>query len=119
MRKQTTTYDLERITLQLLAYCRANQWAGFDPYDALNSRLLMGVPLLNFKLPRLVLTQALKRSPINLRGWLLIPKTQNAKAMALFLRASLQLAAVGLIPANDDLVPFLVDRLAALRSPGS
>jgi hypothetical protein len=119
MGKQSTAHDLERITLQLLTYCRANQWAGFDPYDALNSRRFTAVPLLRFKLPRLVLTQALKRSPIDVRRWLLIPKTQNAKAMALFLRASLQLAAAGLIPSKDDLVPFLVDRLAALRSPDS
>jgi hypothetical protein len=25
--------------LSLLAYCRANDWAGHDPYDALNSRI--------------------------------------------------------------------------------
>ena len=27
---------IKDITLKLLAYCRANKWAGYDPYDALN-----------------------------------------------------------------------------------
>ena len=80
----------ERVTLKLLAYCRANDWAGYDPYDALNSRLFTALPFLNARLPRLCLTQALKRSPINIRPLALIPKTQNPKAMALFLSALAQ-----------------------------
>ena len=39
--------DLERLrtaTSALLAYCESNDWAGDDPYDALNSR----VPVLPF-----------------------------------------------------------------------
>ena len=28
----------------LLAYCRANDWAGYDPYDALNSELFKALP---------------------------------------------------------------------------
>jgi len=27
--------------LKLLAYCKANEWAGYDPYDALNSRVFI------------------------------------------------------------------------------
>ena len=29
--------DTERIALKLLAYCQDRDWAGHDPYDALNS----------------------------------------------------------------------------------
>ena len=78
------------VTAKLLAYCEHNGWAGYDPYDALNSRLFTALPFLNSRLPRLCLTQALKRSPINLRPLALIPKTQNPKAMALFLAALVQ-----------------------------
>jgi len=103
-------------TLKLLAYCRANDWAGYDPYDALNSRMLAALPFLNRRLPRLVLTQAGKRSPINIRRLLQIPKTQNPKAVALFLTASLKLSRRGLI-SQSDLTSPMTDRLIALRSP--
>src|SRR6266849_10578460 len=103
-------------TLKLLAYCRAEGWAGYDPYDALNSRVLEALPFLNARLPRIALTQLLKRSPVNVRPLALIPKTQNPKALALFLRALLKLADNG----PDDreaLIGFLLERLQALRSP--
>jgi hypothetical protein len=101
--------------LKLLNYCKANDWAGYDPYDALNSKIFQALPFLDARWPRLVLTQALKRSPVNLRPLLLIPKTQNPKAIGLFLSAILKLESAGRV--NDDgLVRFLIERLAALRS---
>lgn len=104
-------------TVKLLEYCRANDWAGYDPYDALNSKLLAVLPFMNTKIPRIVLTQALKRSPINIRRLLLIPKTQNPKALALILASSLNLSRSGL-SGNEELTNLMIDRLAALRSPG-
>jgi hypothetical protein len=103
--------------LRLIAYCRDNSWAGYDPYDALNSSLFSAVPFLNSRLPRLVLTQALKRSPINVRPFLAIPKTQNPKALALFLSAFLKISEADLSD-RDDLVFLMINRLQALRSPG-
>jgi len=79
---------LEAKILKLLAYCQANDWAGYDPYDAVNSPVFAALPFLNSRFPRLFLTQALKRSPINIRRMLGIPKTQNPKAIALFCRRS-------------------------------
>jgi hypothetical protein len=110
--------EVETAARKLLAYCRENDWAGYDPYDALNSGLFKRSPLLQSRLPRLILTQALKRSPINLRRLLQIPKTQNPKAVAVFLSALLK------IPALDsrevgDLAGSLAEKLAALRSPDS
>jgi hypothetical protein len=102
-------------TLKLLAYCRDNDWAGYDPYDALNSELFKLLPFLNFRLPRLVLTQALKRSPIDIRPLLLVPRTQNPKALALFLASLLKLAKLGLLD-DEGLVAAMTDKLAALRS---
>jgi hypothetical protein len=105
-------------TLNLLAYCESEDWAGYDPYDALNSRVFEAFPLLDSKLPRLALTQALKRSPINLRRVALIPKTQNPKAMALCLSALLKLEGADVIE-RGDLIERMIDRLTELRSPGS
>ena len=109
--------DVERATRKLLAYCRQNDWAGHDPYDALNSRLFKALPFLDSRLPRLALTQLLKRSPINVRGLALVPKTQNPKAMALFLRALLKLPNT-FVDGREELIRYMIDRLAVLRSTG-
>ena len=108
---------LEAKILKLLAYCQANDWAGYDPYDAVNSHVFAALPFLNSRLPRLLLTQALKRSPINTRRLLRIPKTQNPKAIALFLSAFLKLSRIGMVK-TGDLVEPMIERLIALRSQG-
>jgi len=113
------TEELESAIFKLLAYCQRNEWAGYDPYDALNSRLFNAVPLLDSRIPRLILTQALKRLPVNLRPLLSIPKTQNAKGLALFLSSFLKLERMGLQhqPEFRSLVTLMIERLRALRSP--
>src|SRR5207253_4764970 len=100
--------EVEATILKLLAYCRANDWAGYDPYDALNSRLFEALPFLDSRVPRLVLTQALKRSPVNIRRLLLIPKVQNPKAVALFLSALLKLSRLDL-PDHENFISLMVD----------
>lgn len=114
---QVPVERIAAVTLKLLAYCRRNNWAGYDPYDALNSRVAKALPLFKHRLPRLAITQILKRSPLNLRGLMLVPKTHNAKAIALFLSALLKLDKAGL-GHGQDLVQEMIGRLVALRSPG-
>jgi hypothetical protein len=111
--------NLEATTLTLLAYCRANKWQGHDPYDALNSGIIRLVPLLDSRLPRLVLTQLMKRSPFNFRSLLLVPKTTNPKGVALSLGALLRLSKLGLLDEDEDLTGMMVERLVALRSPNT
>lgn len=109
--------DAEATLLKLVAYCRKNDWAGYDPYDALNSGAIESLPFLDTKLPRLVLTQALKRSPINLRPLMLVPKVQNPKAIGLFLSAFVKLSKSE--TTNwEGLIQMMIDRLIDLRSPG-
>lgn len=111
-------HDPQVALLQLFAYCRAQNWAGYDPYDALNSPLLNASPLRSSRLIRLAVTQALKRSPINVRPLLRIPKTQNPKALGLFISALLkapQLCAQDAV----DVVGSLANTLVALRSSGT
>jgi hypothetical protein len=120
---QTSQQDLEVIkrceeALQKhLKYCRENNWAGYDPYDALNSGLFKSLPFLNYKIPRLVMTQVLKRSPINFRAFMMMPKTQNPKALALFLSSFLKLSTTQL-PDRESLIEHMIERLIELRSPG-
>jgi hypothetical protein len=111
-------HQIQQAALTLLGYCQARDWAGYDPYDGLNSRLFEAVPLLNFKWARLALLQCLKRCPINLRPLLLVPRRQNPKALALFLSASLKLSRLGLLR-EPGLAQRLADVLAASRSPNS
>jgi hypothetical protein len=106
---------LQSATRKLLAYCRANDWAGYDPYDALNSKLFQTLPWLNHRIPQIVLTQALKRSPVNLRRLMLIPKTQNPKALGLFLTALLRMPA-GEPGDREALIEHMIERLIVLRS---
>ena len=104
----------ERV-VSLLGYCRKNDWAGFDPYDALNSRLLAGSPFYRSRICRIAFTQILKRLPINIRPLLSVSKEQNPKALALFLQAVIKLSRIGLLD-REDLIGAMVERLAALRS---
>ena len=106
---------IKNATLKLLEYCRANDWAGYDPYDALNSRVFRALPFLDFKTARLVLTQGVKRCPLNLRPLLLIPKTPNPKGLALFLSSLIKLSKIGLI-GETKLIDAVTDKLLNLRT---
>jgi hypothetical protein len=108
--------NLEAAIVKLVAYCRANDWAGHDPYDALNSPVFRTLPFLDHRLPRLVLTQALKRSPVNFRRLLHIPKRQNPKALALFLSSFVILDRAS-AASEKDAIDLMIDRLCVLRSP--
>ena len=108
--------ELRATILKLLAFCQANDWAGYDPYDALNSKAFKASPFLKSRISRLILTQMLKRSPFNLRRLLLIPKLQNPKAIALFLSAFVRLSGHGEVEVGR-FISEMIERLVALRSP--
>jgi hypothetical protein len=117
VQSDATKRELFSALQSLLRYCRDNGWAGYDPYDALNSVLLRRLGLLSVKLPRLAFTQFLKRSPINLRPLLFVPREQNPKGMALFVSSMIKLSRQRL--AGDDEVKQLAGRLLEMRSGGS
>jgi hypothetical protein len=114
--RESECLGLVRKTAQkLFIYCRDQNWAGYDPYDALNSRVLQLLPIRDVKWIRLALTQFLKRSPVDLRPVLAVPPTQNPKALALFLMAIIKLSKLGLLK-GEDLISHLIDRLRELKS---
>src|SRR5690554_857120 len=78
----------------LKTYCEAENFAGWDPYDGLNSKIFQATPLKHWDVARLVLIQAFKRSPINLRPLFLVPKQHNAKGIGLFLNGYCNLYAL-------------------------
>lgn len=73
----------------LWKYCRAQGYAGYDLYDGLNSRLFQATPLKKSRAARLAWIQFHKRSPINLRSVMGVPRERNAKGIALFALAAL------------------------------
>jgi hypothetical protein len=99
----------------LLNYCRDNNWAGWDPFDGLNSPLFR-IPLFQGRWPRLVFIQGFKRSPINLRRLFGVPKEHNPKGLALFAGAAIKLQSVGL--SSDQEARKLLELLIAARSGG-
>jgi hypothetical protein len=80
---------LTRAHQDLWRWCRQQGFAGYDPYDALNSRLFAATPLRHSRIARLAWTQLHKRSPVNLRKLVGIPRERNAKGIALFALAAL------------------------------
>jgi hypothetical protein len=80
---------LERSYESLAEWCRSRDYAGYDPFDGLNSRVFQATPLANSRLARLAWTQFFKRSPINFRGLAKVPAQRNSKGTALFALAAL------------------------------
>lgn len=81
--------SLEQAFADLFAWCRQRNFAGHDPFDALNSRLFQATPLKRSRTARLVWTQIFKRSPVSLRSLALVPVERNSKGVALFALAAL------------------------------
>ncbi|RLG01177.1 delta-aminolevulinic acid dehydratase [Thermococci archaeon] len=80
--------DVNRLLLDVLneltCYIREEDFAGWDPYDGLNSEVFNVLPFKNNSYYRLVFSQLLKRCPFNLRPFLIIRKERNPKGIALF-----------------------------------
>ncbi|MTE26549.1 delta-aminolevulinic acid dehydratase [Winogradskyella ouciana] len=70
---------------KLKTYCESEDFKGWDPYDGMNSKIFQALPLKHWDLARLAWIQGFKRSPINFRKALLVPKEHNSKGIALFL----------------------------------
>lgn len=81
--------ELERAYESLAAWCRERDFAGHDPFDALNSRLFQATPFKHSRMARLAWTQLFKRSPLSFRKIARVPAQKNAKGTALFALAAL------------------------------
>ncbi|HSS22731.1 MAG TPA: hypothetical protein VLL54_21845 [Pyrinomonadaceae bacterium] len=81
--------SIEQAFNDLFTWCREFNFAGHDPFDALNSRVFAATPFQHSRGARLIWTQAFKRFPLNLRNLALVPRQQNSKGLALFSLAAL------------------------------
>jgi hypothetical protein len=101
----------------LLAYIEAADYAGYDPYDALNSPLIQRIGAKN-KWVRVGATHLVRRSPVNLRPLFGIRKGHNPKAIGLFLWGYSKLYALTKEQRYLETADYLLDMLEQLRSKG-
>src|SRR5437764_3844813 len=74
---------------ELFKWCQEHDFAGHDPFDALNSRVFQATPLAQSRNARFIWTQLVKRSPSDLRMLARVPAERNAKGIALFALAQI------------------------------
>ncbi len=89
---------------ELLAALERESFSGWDPWDALSSPALRTVA--RTRTLRFVASNVVKRSPVNLRPVIGVPKRRHTKALALAASASMRLG-------REDLARRLADEVAA------
>lgn len=77
--------NYKSISFEILRYWAKRDFKGWDPYDMLNSKLVKVFSLNKFSFLMWVLIQLGKKLPFNIRRLLFVPKTHNAKGIALFI----------------------------------
>lgn len=110
--RESARGDLHRIAHRVWDNLAEAGFAGSDPYDGLNSRLLAPV-LRHSRLLRLVVIQGVKRSPFDLRPLLLVPPGLNPKGLALVLQGAAEYPALA---DGDGRRAWLADALLGLAS---
>ena len=83
--KNVELTKLEKINENLLNEAKKENFAGYDPFDFLNSKILRSFFFSKIRWMRIGWIQLGKRSPINLRKLFLVPKKRNPKGLALFI----------------------------------
>jgi hypothetical protein len=104
---------------RLESWGRERNWAGTDPYDGLNATRFAS-PLRRSVLGRRLLTQVVKRSPINLRPLLGIPASRSAAALAQvassYARGAIP-GEAGLVRLAETLRPLEAERCTGFDEP--
>lgn len=100
---------------RLRSYVEERGFAGYDPYDALNSPILRQLTF-GRNWARILAIQALRRAPFNPRPLLLVRAGQNPKALGLFLEGYARLYRLEPRQEYADRAAYLIGRLAALST---
>lgn len=80
-------YDPEVVFRNTLTWARERDYAGYDPYDGLNSPIISAVS--RHWLLRLMAIHGVQKFPLNLRPYLGIPEERNPMGIGLFASAYL------------------------------
>ena len=109
-----TDLDVAAVADRALDWAHDREYAGWDPYDGLNSPY--SDTLVDNWFTRLVWTHSVNLSPVNLRPALSIPKERNPKGMALFALANLHRYEATDDESYLDRAEWLLDWLAEYQS---
>lgn len=101
----------------LKTYVESADYAGYDPFDALNSPLVRLITA-KCRWARMGAMQCLRQCPVNLRPFLGIRKGHNAKAIGLFLGGYARLYAVEGEARYLERIDHLLGLLEQLKSNG-
>lgn len=112
------TADLETIYRSVFERCEAAGFAGYDPFDGLESRIFQATPFRRSTAARLAWLQMIKRSRLNLRPIMRVPKGVNAKGVALFALAELSRYRSEKDPKNSDNARKLLEQLRSIAIRG-
>ncbi len=82
--------DFVSLNKNALQRVREMGYAGYDPFDSLNSVVMEKTPLGKSELLRLAWLQFGKRSPVNFRPLFGVPKRRNPKGIGLFILGMLE-----------------------------
>lgn len=107
--------EFAQVYNDLFAWCEKENFAGYDPFDGLNSKIFQSTPLKSFTLSRLAWLQMVKRSGKNLRPLLKIEKGINAKGVALFALAELALFRTNQNNKHAENTKYLLNLLLELK----
>ena len=102
---------------EMLSYIESADYAGYDPYDALNSPLIRRIGAKN-KWVRVGATHLIRRSPVNLRPLFGIRKGHNPKGIGLFLWGYSKLYALTKEPRYLERIDYILNLLEQLQSKG-
>ena len=103
---------------QLFSWCQEHDFAGHDPFDALNSRLFQATPLAQSRNARFIWTQLIKRSPADFRNVMRVPAERNAKGIALFTLAQIANHRRLKTPESETAVRHFLDALLSMKATG-
>lgn len=110
--------DLENIYQRLYSYCEKHDFAGYDPFDGLNSGLFQLTRMQRFAPARLAWLQMVKRSPVDLRRALRVRKGVNPKGLGLFTLAEFSRFRATQDPTHAENARSLTDRLLEMKIAG-
>jgi len=102
---------------EMLSYIESADYAGHDPYDAMNSPFLRLLSRKS-KWARIAFTQLLRRCPVNLRPVLGVKNGHNPKGLGLFLSGYAKLYAIEKNTKYLEKIDYLLSLLERLRSKG-
>ncbi len=108
--------EITRSIGELVAWLKACNYAGYEPYDILNSPLLSGDWARRQPFATLFIQSAKRFGGLRLRHLLRVPPSRNPKALGLILSAYCDLAACGQSTTSE--AQSMKRALQALRSPG-